>query len=93
MAAAIAQETADYIGLHRAAVAALAASPGLLDASPTQQQALLRSVAQSYPDLDALTLLDAAGNRLASSDDEAPTDPPTPVVDEVRRTGHGTSTR
>ncbi|MCX6022000.1 MAG: cache domain-containing protein, partial [Chloroflexi bacterium] len=91
LAAAFAQETADYVGLHRGAVSALAAVPGLLDLSVARQQSFLRGLHAIYPDFSDIALLDPDGKTLARSDDGVGlSETPAPVLDELRRTGRPT---
>ncbi|MBI4491858.1 MAG: PAS domain-containing protein, partial [Chloroflexi bacterium] len=88
LAAALAQDVADYVGLHRAAVAALAAQPGLLDLAPEAQRTLLQAINQAYPDVVAFSTYDDFGNPLARSDDRLPlhgTD--FRAFEDARRTG------
>jgi signal transduction histidine kinase/DNA-binding response OmpR family regulator/HPt (histidine-containing phosphotransfer) domain-containing protein len=87
LATALAQDVSDYVGMHRAAVEALALEPGLLQRPPTELLAHLRGLNQLYPDVQAFSIADAAGNQLARSDGL----PPLPVnglavFEEVRRT-------
>jgi signal transduction histidine kinase len=87
LATALAQDVSDYVGLHRAAVEALALEPGLLQRPPAEQLTYLRALNQLYPDVQAFTTVDAAGNQMARSDGL----PPVPVngfavFEEVRRT-------
>ena len=65
VAVALAQVVADYVGLHRAAVAALASQPGLAELSPEAQWALLGAVGASYPEFVALGAIDADGRPVA----------------------------
>ena len=80
----------DYIDLHRAAVAALAAQPGLLEADRGTQRAILRAFAQTYPDALTFVLYDADGQPLARGDDvpiQTPSAVRSPLFDEVRQSG------
>ena len=87
LAQAVAQEVADYIGLHRAAVAGLASQPGLLDSPADRQQRALRGVVGAYPDLVLLTTIDATGEQIARSDDLPPTSGAgSPLLQQVLRT-------
>ena len=69
------------------AVRALAASPGLLEASPEQQHAWLQAYKAAYPDAAVLTLFSADGRQIARGDD-LPLGPPiTPeIVAQLRET-------
>lgn len=87
LAEAVAHDVADYVGLHRQAVAVLAAQPGLLDMPPAQQRALLQAVFAGYPDAVVLAVVDAAGQPVARGDDFKPTPSSgSPVFQDVRRT-------
>ncbi len=65
VAVALAQVVADYVGLHRAAMAALASQPGLAELAPEAQWALLGAVGASYPEFVALGAIDADGRPVA----------------------------
>src|SRR5262245_61296021 len=65
LAVALAQVVADYVGLHRAAVTALAAQSGLAEMTPEAQQALLVAIGGAYPEFVALGVLDADGRPVA----------------------------
>jgi signal transduction histidine kinase/HAMP domain-containing protein len=69
LATVMAQDVADVIGLHRAAVAGLASRPGLLALAPAEQAQALRSLSQAYADITAFSLYDRTGQGLARSDD------------------------
>jgi signal transduction histidine kinase len=80
----------DYVDLHRAAVAAVAAQPGLLVAPPETQRAILRAFGDTYPDALTFVLYDAEGRPIARSDDvplQTPTAVRSPLFDEVRQSG------
>lgn len=80
----------DYIDLHRAAVAALGAQPGLLTAPPATQRAILQAFGDTYPDALTFVLYDADGRTLARSDDvpvQTPAALRSPLFDEVRQSG------
>jgi signal transduction histidine kinase len=80
----------DYVDLHRAAVAALAAQPGLLSADPATQNAILHAFAQTYPDALTFVLYDAEGRPIARGDDapiQTPSAVRSPLFDEVRQSG------
>ena len=80
----------DYVDLHRAAVAALAAQPGLLDADPETQHGILRAFAETYPDALTFVLYDADGQPIARGDDapiQTPSAVRSPLFDEVRQSG------
>ncbi|HEX2515389.1 MAG TPA: cache domain-containing protein, partial [Chloroflexota bacterium] len=65
VAVALAQVVADYVGLHRAAMDALASQPGLAELGPEAQWALLGAVGASYPEFVALGAIDADGRPVA----------------------------
>ncbi len=67
LAAVSARHLVNYIDLHRAAVAALATHPGLLEMPPERQQNLLRTVNSTYPDVSTFATFDATGNVIAAS--------------------------
>ncbi|MBI4494084.1 MAG: GAF domain-containing protein [Chloroflexi bacterium] len=69
MATVLAQSVADYVAFHRAAVAALAAQPGLLDLAPDAQRARLGAVHRAYPAFVVLSTFDADGRPFVRSDD------------------------
>lgn len=69
LATVMAQDVADVIGLHRAAVAGLAGRPGLLALAPAEQAQALRALSQAYADVTAFSLYDRAGQGLARSDE------------------------
>jgi signal transduction histidine kinase len=80
----------DYVDLHRAALAALAAQPGLLVAEPETQHAILRAFADTYPDALTFVLYDADGRPIARGDDvpiQTPSAVRSPLFDEVRQSG------
>jgi signal transduction histidine kinase len=80
----------DYIDLHRAAVAALAAQPGLLTADTETQHAILRAFAETFPDALTFVLYDADGRPIARGDDvpiETPSAVRSPLFDEIRQSG------
>jgi signal transduction histidine kinase len=80
----------DYIDLHRAAVAALAAQPNLLAADPQTQHAILRAFADTYPDALTFVLFGADGRTLARGDDVpimTPSAVRSPLFDDVRQSG------
>ncbi|MDQ4076451.1 MAG: ATP-binding protein [Chloroflexota bacterium] len=68
-AAVLAQEVAGYVGLHLAAVSALASQPGLIQMDADEQLALLRSFNQAYPDAFVFATYDAEGALIARSDE------------------------
>jgi signal transduction histidine kinase len=70
LAVAMAEELSRYVGLHRAAAAALASTPGLAEMPPAQQHALLARFAQAYPDVALFAIFDAAGGARARSDEQ-----------------------
>jgi diguanylate cyclase (GGDEF)-like protein len=67
-AAALATSIADYVNLHRAAVEALAAHPGLGAMKPAEQTALLAAFAGSYGDTVSFTIYDSQGRPQARTD-------------------------
>ncbi len=71
LAATLAQDIANYINLHRAAVNALAKQPNLAAMSASEQRNFLRLFNQAYPDVTVLTTYDAAGNAIARSDNRS----------------------
>jgi signal transduction histidine kinase len=73
IAVAVADHVERYVGLHRAAVAALAGQPGILDESAEQQRGRLRAAAAAYPDVVAFSTYRADGSPIARSDDLPPT--------------------
>ena len=80
----------DYIDLHRAAVAALAAQPGLLAADSQTQHAILHAFADTYPDALTFVLFGADGRTLARGDDvpiQTPSAVRSPLFDDVRQSG------
>ena len=80
----------DYVDLHRAALAALVAQPGLLTADPATQQAILHAFADTYPDALTFVLYDADGQPIARGDDapiQTPSAVRSPLFDEVRQSG------
>jgi PAS domain S-box-containing protein len=87
LAVSVSRDVVDYVQLHQAAVRALAASPGLLEASPEQQHAWLQAYKAAYPDAAVLTLFSADGRQIARGDD-LPLGPPiTPeIVAQLRET-------
>lgn len=90
LAETLALGISDYIDLHRAAVAALAAQPGLLASDADRQRQILRAFNQTYPDAVAFMLYDAEGRAVARSDDLPLQTPPilrSPLFDEIRGSG------
>ena len=80
----------DYVDLHRAAVAALAAQPGLLAAEPETQHGILRAFAETYPDALTFVLYDVDGRPIARGDDapiQTPSAVRSPLFDDVRQSG------
>ena len=75
LATALAQDVANYINLHRAAVHALAKQPNLAAMSAAEQHNFLQLINQAYPDITVFTTYDAAGNAIARSDNY-PLSPP-----------------
>ncbi|MDP8922766.1 MAG: cache domain-containing protein, partial [Chloroflexota bacterium] len=87
LAEALARGVADYVGLHRAATAALASQPGLLSRAPSEQVAVLRAFNGTYPDAFAFSLYDVEGRLLAYSDERGgPLANRPGLFDEVRQT-------
>jgi signal transduction histidine kinase len=80
----------DYVDLHRAAVAALGAQPGLLAAPPDVQHQILKAFGDTYSDALTFVLYDADGRLLARSDDvpiQTPAALRSPLFEEVRQSG------
>ena len=69
LAISVSRDVVDYVQLHQAAVQALAASPGLMDAAPEQQHAWLQAYKAAYPDAAVLSLYAADGRQIARADD------------------------
>lgn len=87
VASALAQNVADYIELHHAAVKLIARLPGLLALSPSDQHALLKSSKEAYPDIVGFGIAAANGDPLARADDRTGTSWIGDIVYEnVRRT-------
>lgn len=86
-AGALAQDVADYVGLHRAAVAGLAAQSDLPAMPPDARQALLRRIGTAYPGVVVFATYDEEGRPSARSDDRARLDvADSTLFAEVRRT-------
>ncbi|MBI2907425.1 MAG: HAMP domain-containing protein [Chloroflexi bacterium] len=64
-----AQEVADFVSYHSAAVIALGNQPGLLEAPLAAQRQALRAVQAAYPAALTVNIVDLAGNQRARSDD------------------------
>jgi len=86
LAEALARGVADYVGLHQAAVAVLAAQPGLIDLGPSAQRNLLLVFNATYADAFAFSLYDRAGSVLAYTDERLPLAERSPLFEEVQRT-------
>jgi len=87
IAGSLAQDVADYVGLHRAAVEAVAGQPLLLSQDADQQRAILRAIVSAFPDFLALHMHDADGRPIVRSDDlKAGPVVGLPVFEEARRT-------
>lgn len=71
LATALAQDVANYINLHRAAVHALAKQPDLAAMSAFEQRNFLQLINQAYPDIAVFTTFDVAGNAIARSDNRS----------------------
>jgi signal transduction histidine kinase len=71
-AGVIAQDAAQYVGLHRSAVAALASQIALLHPSVSDQTALLEAVSTSFPAFSFLATYDASAAGVARSTPRAP---------------------
>ncbi len=69
LATAIAENVANYIGLHSAAISTLANQLAQDTLSATDQRELLENFQRNYPDITALSTFDPDGNVLAQSDD------------------------
>lgn len=91
IAETLSQGVSDYISLHRAAVAALAAQPGLLTAPPETQERILRAFDETYPEVLNFVLYGVDGRVLAHSReqnvDAAPPPQRSPLFEEVRQSG------
>jgi PAS domain S-box-containing protein len=84
---ALAQDVADYIGLHQAVVKLLAGQPGLLALSPSEQHNILQNSKAAYPDVAGFGTVDAGGDTIARADDRLGTSwIGDPLFEEVRRT-------
>jgi len=70
LATALAQDVADNVQLHVAAVKQLAVRPDLLDLALADQHAVLRAAATAYPDIVGFGTVSAAGEPMARSDDK-----------------------
>jgi two-component system, sensor histidine kinase and response regulator len=69
LAVALAQDVADYVRLHRAAVTQLAQRHDLLLLSPADQHEVLREAASAYPDSTGFGTVAATGESIARADD------------------------
>lgn len=90
IAETLALGVSDYVELHRAAVAALAAQPGLLTAGRERQTAILQAFSDTYPDALTFVLFGPDGQPLARGDDvpiQTPSAVRAPLFDEVRQSG------
>ena len=90
IAETLALGVSDYVELHRAAVSALAALPGLLDASPDRQTAILRTFSDTYPDALTFVLFGQDGQTLARGDAlpiQTPSAVRAPLFDDVKQSG------
>ena len=86
-ARALAEQISDYVNLHRAAVLALAARPGLISSTLASQRLTLEELHRAYQTVDVCDV-DANGHGLARSDDFPPTDASTSQVFlQARATG------
>ena len=72
LATTLAQDTADYVELHRSAITALANLPNLATLPATEQREFLQAFNQAYPDMIVLGTFDANGNAIARSDENPP---------------------
>ena len=87
-AAALADHVADAVSLHRAAVTTLAAQPGLVEMDPEPRRTLLAGLSAAHPDLLAVSIHDAAGDRIDGGGSRAPAAlAGTALFEQVRRTG------
>lgn len=68
LAASIAHDASGYIGLHRQALAGLAAQPGFSDLRPEEHQVATRALQAAFPDLLSVNSFDAEGSPIARSD-------------------------
>ncbi|PSB18521.1 hypothetical protein C7B76_08260 [filamentous cyanobacterium CCP2] len=92
LAVALAQDTENYVELHRAAINALAGQPNLSRLNASEQRELLQAVNRAYPDMVVFSTFDANGNAIARSDMNPPGPPidELPLYDTIRRTGEPT---
>ena len=72
LAANLVEDVADYIELHRAAVAALAAQPDLLRLPVESQRAAVLGLGAIYPNMLTFNTFDADGNGIARGDGRPP---------------------
>ncbi|MCC6177574.1 MAG: GAF domain-containing protein [Chloroflexi bacterium] len=90
LATTLARGVGNYVGLHRAAVEALAAQPDLLTGGPERQREVLRAFHSTYPDALGFALYDADGRSVVYGDPlpvaDVRADRPA-VVRDVERTG------
>ena len=88
LAATVADGVKDHLEFPRAVVLETSRRPGLPDMSPDQQAALLRQLAQNYPQLGSFATYDRNGNPVARADQAPPQAiAGSPVFEEARRTG------
>ena len=71
-AGVIAQDTAQYVGLHRNAVSALASQVALIAPTTAEQTALLDSLTTAFPAFNFVATYDASGSGVARSTARAP---------------------
>jgi signal transduction histidine kinase/ActR/RegA family two-component response regulator len=90
LATALAQDVANYINLHQAAVHALAKQPNLAAMSAQEQRNFLQLINQAYPDITVFTTYDAAGNAIARSDNRR-LSPPISAFDSYKAAQRGQS--
>lgn len=91
LATAVAHNLDDYIGLHRAALAALAARPGTFGPDAEAGRERLEVFLATYPEIASVSLYDALGNGLLRSDGERPVPARgRPWFEEVRSTREAT---
>jgi signal transduction histidine kinase len=91
LTAALAQDVANYIDLHQAAVKLLAGQPALLALSPAEQHAVLKNARAAFPDVVSFGTVSADGQPIARADDLTDTSwIGSPVFQEIRRTNQPT---
>ena len=87
-AGVIAQDTAQYVGLHRSAIAALSSQMALIAPTTAEQTALLESISTAFPAISFVATYDAEGSGVARSTQRAPEAVARlPVFERARETG------